>query len=191
MTSKPIRRPGVRRVGGLAAAALIGVVTLLTGNGTAFADAASTAPNIPRYVEQATPSQPGGYEAGYMAGLNLGKQMADTDFKHGQMSRAFQNYPTVSGNDPNYNYQRGVLAGIKEEYTREMGGLIYEAVSPALPLNPTPTHPYSPETSTPPSCGSCAPTTPPTSPNTGNPNTTGPSTTGPSTTGPGPVQPVV
>lgn len=171
----------MRRASGLSAATLLGAVILLGGGGTALADTVPTAANTPYYVRQPNPPQPGGYDAGIEAGLNLGKQTADTDFKHGQMSRAFPTHPTVPGNDPSYAYQLGVLRGTSDGYTTEIAKLLREkagwSVSPApddeAPSNQTPSG-HAPSNRTPsghtpssqtnsgtPSCGSCASTTSP------------------------------
>ncbi|MFG2844743.1 hypothetical protein ACGF12_16445 [Kitasatospora sp. NPDC048296] len=216
MNGKIIRHPGMRRASGLTAAALMGVVTLLGSGGTALADAAPTALSAPRYVEQSNPPAPNSFDAGYQVGLQLGKQLANSDFKNGQMSRAFTKYPTVSGNDPSYSYQNGVLQGTKNGYEEEISALIGGAVGPALPSHPSPEHPYytgpnaggstpnSPNT-TGPNAGGSTPNSPnttgpnmggstPNSPNTTGPNMGGSTPNSPNTTGQsptGPVQPVV
>ncbi|MFF2145935.1 hypothetical protein [Kitasatospora sp. NPDC058190] len=221
MNGKPIRHPGMRRAGGLTAAALMGVVTLLGSSGTALADAAPATLSAPQYVEQSP--QPNSYDAGYEVGLKLGQQTAHADFQHGQMSRAFSKYPAVRGDDPSYNYQRGVLQGTKDGYTHEINNLLSGKVGPALPQPEQiiPENPYyqGPAEKPSPGCGSCAHSPNTTGPNMGgsspsSPNTTGPNMGGsspssPNTTGPnmggsspsspnttgqsptGPVQPVV
>ncbi|MFJ9846831.1 hypothetical protein ACIRYZ_41650 [Kitasatospora sp. NPDC101155] len=193
MNGKSMRHPGMRRTSGLTAAALMGVGTLLGSGGTALANAAPAALSAPQYVEQSNPPQPNSWDSGYQVGLQLGHQAANVDFKHGQTSRAFTKYPTVSGNDPRYVYQTGVLAGTKDGYTEQMESLMGKAVGPVLPFNPVPEHPYYPgpaEKGKPsPSCGWCAPGPNTTNPNTTNPNTTNPNTGGSSTTGPNTTSP--
>lgn len=153
-------------------------MTLLGSSGAALADAAPTTLSAPRYVEQSNPSRPNSYDDGYEVGKQLGKQAADADFKHGQMSRAFLKKPALSSSDPNYNYQDGVLQGTKQGYTNEINKLLGGTVGPENPYYPAPAETPSP------SCGACA-----TSPNTTNPGTGGSSPA--SQTPTGPVLPVV